>query len=81
MLDERKPALAELQRVLGIAPDNPETRFKAALVYNQFGDAQRALGWLEKAVAAGYSARQIRDTPNFDRLRSNPRFQELLRGT
>ena len=80
VLGERKPALAYLQRALGISPGNPDLCFKAALVYNQFGETERALSWLEKAVAAGFSPTTIRDTPNFDHLRSNTRFQELLRG-
>jgi len=79
MLDERKAALSQLRRALEIAPDNPSVRFEAALVYNQFGETDRALGWLEKAVAVGYSPATIRDTPNFDSLRANPRFQALLR--
>ncbi len=79
LLGERQYALAHLQRALEIAPDDPEVRFNAALVYSQFGETDQALGWLEKAVAAGSSPTMIRDTPNFDRLRTNPRFQALLR--
>ena len=56
----------------------PDTPFKAALVYNQFGEANEALRWLEKAVAAGESSTIVGDTPNFDGLRSDLRFQKLL---
>jgi len=80
MLDERQAALAQLHRALEIAPDNPDVQFLAALVYNQVGETDRALDWLEKAVASGYSTVMIRDTPNFDPLHTNPRFQALLRG-
>ncbi|MFY9585147.1 MAG: tetratricopeptide repeat protein [Candidatus Acidiferrales bacterium] len=79
MLDERQPALARLRRALEIAPDNPDVRFKAALIYIQLGDSDRALGWLEQAAAAGFSTAIIRDTPDFDPLHANPRFQALLR--
>ena len=78
MLGERKPALQYLQTGLKLAPDNSEMRFKAALVYNQFGDANRTLDWLRSALASGLSAAAIRDTPNFDSLRSDSRFQELI---
>jgi hypothetical protein len=54
-------------------------RFKAALVYDQFGEVDQVLGWLEKALDGGYSPTTVRDTPNFDPLRSDPRFQDLLR--
>ncbi len=80
MRGERGPALRYLQRGLQLAPDDPEMRFRAAVAYNQLGDVDQALRWLEKALAAGYSRTTVRDTPNFDPLRANPRFQELLRG-
>jgi tetratricopeptide (TPR) repeat protein len=78
MLRERKPALQYLQTGLKLAADNSAMRFKAALVYNQFGDTNRTLDWLKSALASGLSAAEIRDTPNFDSLRSDSRFQELI---
>jgi tetratricopeptide (TPR) repeat protein len=78
MLGERKPALDYLQAGLKQAPDDSEMRFKAALVYNQFADTSHTLSWLRSAIAAGLSVAVVRDTPNFDSLRSDPRFQELL---
>ena len=39
-----------------------DTPFKAALVYNQFGEANQALRWLEEALAAGESAYRQRYT-------------------
>ena len=74
-------ALESLGLALKIAPNNPNLHFQAALVYMESGQAGQALAWLEKAVRGGYSASTVRDTPNFDPLRGNPRFQELLRGT
>jgi hypothetical protein len=53
-------------------------RFKAALVYNQFADTRDALSWLKSALASGLSVAVVRDTPNFDSLRPDPRFQELI---
>lgn len=78
MLGQRKPARENLERALGLAPENPEVAFYAALIYMQFGEAPRALAWLEKAAGAGYSPTTIRDTPNFDALRKQARFLKLL---
>jgi tetratricopeptide (TPR) repeat protein/TolB-like protein/predicted Ser/Thr protein kinase len=78
MLGEKRPALADLAESLKVMPGDQEVRQAAALVYNQLGDTGKALEWLEKALAAGYSARLIRDTPNFDNLRTDPRFQDLV---
>ncbi len=79
MLGDATPARNTLQIALAVAPAAPEVRFRAALVYTQLGDIAAALDWLDKALAAGYPAMKVRDTPNFDTLKSNPRFQELLR--
>jgi serine/threonine protein kinase/tetratricopeptide (TPR) repeat protein len=78
MLGERKPALQYLQAGLKLTPEDSEMRFKAALVYNQFADNRNALTWLKSALATGLSVAVVRDTPNFDSLRSDPGFQELV---
>jgi tetratricopeptide (TPR) repeat protein/predicted Ser/Thr protein kinase len=78
MLGERKQALAYLQSGLKLAPEDSEMRFKAALVYNQFADTGQTLSWLKSALASGLSVANARDTPNFDSLRSDPRFRELI---
>jgi serine/threonine-protein kinase len=78
MLGERKPALDYLREGLKLAPEDSEIRFKAALVYTQFGEVTQALDWLNKALVAGFSATVVRDTPNFDALRSDPRFKALI---
>ena len=51
--------------------------FRAALVYNQFGDQRQTLDWLKKAVAADYSRTIVRDTPDFGHLQSDPAFKAL----
>jgi eukaryotic-like serine/threonine-protein kinase len=79
MLGERKPALERLQAGLKLAPQDSEMRFKAALVYNQFAATTDTLRWLKNAIASGVSPAVVRDTPNFDSLRSDPRFQELIK--
>ena len=78
MRGERKPALDNLEAALRLNPKNPGLIFNAGIVYQQLGDTQRALDALEKAVAAGISLATLRDTPNFDGLRANPRFLKLI---
>ena len=78
MVGDKTAAASDLQRALELAPADADVRFRVALVHNHFGDAEETLTSLEKAVAAGYPATAIRDTPDFDGLRDNPRIRELL---
>ena len=79
MVGNRSAALSNLQHALDLAPKDAEVRFRAALVYNQLDDTEQTLSFLEKAIAAGYPPSAIRDTPDFDHLRDNPRVQILLK--
>jgi eukaryotic-like serine/threonine-protein kinase len=78
MRGERTPALDRLAAALRLSPTSPGLLFNAGIVYEQLGDAPRALDALEKAVAAGISSAAVRDTPNFDGLRANPRYLKLI---
>ena len=52
----------------------------AAATYTALGDKQEALGLLEKSYSEGApQLTAIRVAPEFDPLRSDPRFQDLLR--
>jgi len=77
-IGDKPAALANVQRGLRLAPQDSELLFNVALVYNQIGDSRQTFDWLEKARAAGFSSSILRDTPNFDSLRSNSRFQQIL---
>lgn len=78
MRGERQPALADLNAALRLQPKEPNLQFNAAIVYQQLGDTRRALDSLEKAVQLGVALEIVRDTPNFDGLRDNPRFAKLV---
>ena len=80
MLDQEGQARASLARALDVAPRDSEVLFRAAIVYNHFGDTGNTLNFLGQSVAAGYSRTVIRDTPDFERLKNNPRFRELSTG-
>jgi tetratricopeptide (TPR) repeat protein len=77
MLDDRQAAFSYIQRALELAPSKGEVLFRAAIVYNHFGQTNQTLAYLEKAVNVGYSRTIIRDTPDFQPLQQNPQFRAL----
>jgi tetratricopeptide (TPR) repeat protein len=78
MVGDKSTATAQLRKALELAPADPDVMFRAALVYNQFGDRQQTLDWLKKAAQAHFSVSTIRDTPDFDSLHSDPAFMALI---
>jgi serine/threonine protein kinase/tetratricopeptide (TPR) repeat protein len=78
MRGEKKAALENLDASLRLQPKSPGFLFNAGIIYQQLGDTNRALDNLERAVSLGISPELIRDTPNFDALRDNPRYVSLL---
>jgi serine/threonine-protein kinase len=78
MRGEQKPALDNLESALRVNPKSPALLFNAGITYEQLGDTQHAIDALEKAVAEGISPATLRDTPNFDGLRANPRYLKLI---
>lgn len=51
---------------------------QASLDFSMFGDKERALFWLEKAVSKRHTVTLTLFYPDFDSLRSDPRFARLI---
>lgn len=77
-LGNQPEADAHLALSLEYGRDDKDLLFNAAVVYNDLGETGDALEWLHKSLLAGYSATIVRDSPEFDNLRGNPQFQQLL---
>jgi tetratricopeptide (TPR) repeat protein/DNA-binding winged helix-turn-helix (wHTH) protein/TolB-like protein len=77
MLEEKTKAFADIDRALKLSPNDGDVLFRAAVVYNHFGDDNKTLGLLQSAVQHGFSATTIRDTPDFDHLNNNQVFAAL----
>jgi eukaryotic-like serine/threonine-protein kinase len=78
MVDQEQQAREHMARALKIAPTDADVLFRAAILYNHFGDTEKTLEFLRRSVSAGYSRTVIRDTPDFDHLKNDSRFRALL---
>jgi serine/threonine protein kinase/tetratricopeptide (TPR) repeat protein len=79
MLGRRKEAKDLLSAALAIKRESPDMWWRASVVYSQEGDAAQTLLSLQSALAAGFSSVYITSAPYFDNLRSDPRYQQLIR--
>ncbi len=78
MLGQEKQAREQLARALEVTSTDADVLFRAAIMHNHFGDTEKTLEYLDKAVAAGFSPIVIRDTPDFDHLKGDKRYRRLL---
>ncbi len=79
---EREEAESTLRRLQQEAERRHVPPYYLALVASGLGDHERALAFLEKAYEERHvGALSIKQDPEFDPLRADPRFQELLRRT
>jgi serine/threonine protein kinase/tetratricopeptide (TPR) repeat protein len=73
-------ALESFDRRVRLGADDPFTRYYAAAVHALRGDVEPALVFLERAMAEQrpFTAGRARIEPEFDRIRSDPRFKKLV---
>jgi len=78
MLGQGKEAREQLAQALELTSTDADVLFRAAILHNHFGDTEKTIEYLDKAVAAGFSPTVIRDTPDFDYLKGDKRYRRLL---
>jgi len=78
MLGNGEKAREYLHSALEIGPDNPETLFKAALVFKQLNQVDTSLNYLKTAIDKGIHKGKARSHPIFQDLRDDPRFQTMI---
>ncbi len=80
-LNEKVRALEWVNHALHIDPEEPVTLYNIACVYALQGEAEQALGCLEKALMYGFAHKAwIENDSDLQSLRGHPRFQALLQG-
>jgi len=67
-----------LDRIDALGTDNAELMYYIADTHERLGDRDRALLWIGRSLQAGFSLQIIEDYPDFDALRADPRFEDLV---
>ena len=79
-LGEREQSLEWNRRALALEPDDPGVLYNVACVYASLGELESAVDCLEKAVRSGMAQKDwMAHDSDLDPLRTQPRFQELLK--
>lgn len=65
-------------QALALAPKDMDVQSMAAEVYAVTGDQQKALDCLESALRGGYPHFEIEANPEFEGLRNNSRYREIM---
>jgi serine/threonine protein kinase/tetratricopeptide (TPR) repeat protein len=71
-------ASAESDRALKLDPTNQNVLYDAAVVAQLRGNGDAAVGWLQRAVGAGYSIADLQHDPEFRTARADPAFPRIV---
>ena len=77
-LDYRVKAIEHLDDVEKMDPANLDIIFDIGDVYEQLGDRERALVWMEKAIKNNYSLAKFTNNPGLTDLMADERFKKLI---
>jgi len=80
MVGRKEQACDMLAQALRLAPGNVHVLSIAGGAYEALGDRNAALRCLDSALRAGYSRDEIEHDPLLERLRADPRYQNLGKG-
>ena len=75
--DDLAGALKVAGAIAGPSLQKPGILFKLAIVHELSHDRKKALEFLQKAVAAGYSRKEVQNEPEFLALRRDPAYLKI----
>jgi serine/threonine-protein kinase len=71
----REKAMSRVQAALARSPDNADILELAGETYETLGDRRQALDYIEKALQNGYPLESLKDSPDMQKLLSDPDFR------
>jgi serine/threonine protein kinase/Tfp pilus assembly protein PilF len=77
-INDSTKAFKLLNKALEIAPDNSDVFFRAASLNEHFNNRVKALYWIKKTLASGYSRSDIEDEPELKQLVADQRYKQII---
>jgi predicted Zn-dependent protease len=78
-LDRKQEARKQIERAVAEKPQDVDVLFMAARVFSLLNDRENALLSLKGCVRLGYSTDEIRREPDLANVRTDARFESLLK--
>jgi serine/threonine protein kinase/tetratricopeptide (TPR) repeat protein len=80
-LGRTEEAVAEGKKALELSPDDPLMMYNVACVFGRLGDVKSAVESLKSSIDAGLEDYEwLKTDPDFDNIRNEPDFIEILKG-
>ncbi|MFC2088784.1 protein kinase [Calditrichota bacterium] len=76
-LNERDKAYGLLEEVIALKPTEPDIFFNIGDTYEQLGQRDMAIKWMEKAINKGYTMAKFKYNPGLTNLIADERFQKI----
>ncbi|HTK82605.1 MAG TPA: protein kinase [Bacteroidota bacterium] len=71
----------EAQKAIDLSPDDPLMMYNSACFYSQLGEKKLAIDTLKKSIATGLEDYDwIKNDPDFNNIRNEPEYIELMKG-
>ena len=77
MVDERIKGLELIEVTVAGNPENPQLIAHVAEAFEDLGERDRALEWVQRAFDAGMSPSKFEDRPTLRDLVADPRFRQM----
>jgi TolB-like protein len=80
-IKKKDDAVRECDQALELSPGDPLMLYNCTCCYSRLGEVDRAIDTLGQAIAAGYgNFAWLKQDPDLNPLRDNPKFEALLAG-
>ena len=81
VVGKEREALEQTAKAIALSPDDPLMFYNAACVYSRLGQKAEAIETLRRSIVAGLEDYEwIKSDPDFDAIRNEPAYVDMMKG-
>jgi serine/threonine protein kinase/tetratricopeptide (TPR) repeat protein len=77
-LENKAEAVSSIEQAIALEPRNTTLMYQGTVVYALTGDAAKAMEYLSRALASGYSLSEAERDPDLEALRDSDEYKSLI---